>query len=210
VVVTGKTSVKKVRGRHIQVQKYLDPLLTTQQTKNLIFKPLSDPLPYQQPLKQSCALNISPHIISGAPLSFKIDTELQNGPCLLVGQSIPLKINVTKNGHVPCKIIRSEFQTMLIEKTQVKAQVTSESSVDTWIIQSEANMNYPVGLKNQPTGSVATLRDFIYSRYPLPPDLTSSFETCNIKRTYRLVVRLGFLVGNFTVNQLDSIPSLCL
>lgn len=88
---------------------------------------------------------------------------------------------------------------MLIEKTQVKVQGTTESSVSTWIVQSSANINYSIGLANAPTGSTATLGDSLYCDYILPPGLTSGFEVCNITRTYRLVVRLGFLVGNSQV-----------
>lgn len=92
---------------------------------------------------------------------------------------------------------------MLVEKTQVKAQGITESSTSTWIVQSSANMDYPVALTKSPAGTVVTLRDSIYSQYPLPPGLTSSFEVCNIKRTYRLIVRLGFLIGDYQVRNLS-------
>lgn len=150
-------------------------------------------------MKQECVLMVNPQIVSGSPLSFKIDTELQNGPCLLLNQPIPLKIDITKHGNVCCGIILNEFQTMLVEKTQVKAQGITESSTSTWIVQSSANMDYPVALAKSRAGKVVTLRDSIYSQHPLPPGLTSSFEVCNIKRTYRLIVRLGFLIGDYQV-----------
>ncbi|CAG7924861.1 unnamed protein product [Penicillium olsonii] len=176
VSVTGKSVVKK--------------------TRDVQFKYLSDPLPQQKPLKQACELTVNPHIVAGFPLSFQINTELLNGPCLLLNQSIPLKVDIMKQGDVHCGIILSEFQTMLVEKTQVKAQGVNESATSTWIVQSTANMNYPVSLANSPSGTVSTLRDAIYCNHPLPPGLTSSFEVCNIKRTYRLFVRLGFLIGD--------------
>ena len=142
---------------------------------------------------------VNPQIVCGSPLSFKIDIELQNGPCLLLNQPIPLKIDITKHGNVCCGIILNEFQTMLVEKTQVKAQGITESSTSTWIVQSSANMDYPVALEKSRAGKVVTLRDSIYSQHALPPGLTSSFEVCNIKRTYRLIVRLGFLIGDYQV-----------
>ncbi|CAG8026349.1 unnamed protein product [Penicillium salamii] len=176
VVVTGKSVVKK--------------------TRDVQFKYLSDPLPQQRPLKQECVLNVNPNIVAGSALSFWINAELLNGPCLVLDQSIPLKIDIAKQGDAHCSIILSEFQTMLVEKTQVKAQGIGESSTSTWIVQSTANMNYPVSLANCPSGTVTTLRDAIYCHHPLPQGLTSSFEVCNIKRTYRLFVRLGFLIGD--------------
>ncbi|KAJ5362095.1 hypothetical protein N7541_002939 [Penicillium brevicompactum] len=171
---------KESRGSSVTIGSgnYTLPFSIT--TCDLQFKYLSDPLPQQRPLKQECVLMVNPQIVSGSPLSFKIDTELQNGPCLLLNQPIPLKIDITKHGDVCCGIILNEFQTMLVEKTQVKAQGITESSTSTWIVQSSANMDYPVALAKSRAGKVVTLRDSIYSQHPLPPGLTSSFETQTI------------------------------
>ncbi|KAJ6124372.1 hypothetical protein N7471_011689 [Penicillium samsonianum] len=84
---------------------------------------------------------------------------------------------------------------MLVETTQVKAQGTLESSTRTWIVQSMANINDPIGLADAPTDSTVSLRDTIWANNRLPPEITSSFEVCNIKRMYKLNLRLAFLVG---------------
>ncbi|OQE41943.1 hypothetical protein PENCOP_c004G03566 [Penicillium coprophilum] len=86
---------------------------------------------------------------------------------------------------------------MLVEATHVKAQGTSESSTSTWIVQSMANLNYPIGLEDAPGDSTADLNDTLWANNRLPPEVTSSFEVCNIKRTYKLNLRLAFLVGDF-------------
>ncbi|CAI7650036.1 unnamed protein product [Penicillium discolor] len=75
---------------------------------------------------------------------------------------------------------------MLVETTQVKVQGTTESSTSTWIVQS---------LADAPTDTTVSLRDVIWANNRLPPEVTSSFEVCNIKRTYKLNLRLAFLVG---------------
>jgi hypothetical protein len=202
VIVTGKGVLKKVRACNLRLLS--KHLLIVCQTRNILFHSLSDPLPQQKPLKKECDISISPHIIgAGSPLSFRIDTELLNGPCLLLGKSVPLVISVTKLGNWHCPIVLNEFQTMLVERTQVKAQGVTESSISTWIVQSTANMNYPIGLAESEMDSMAKLRESMYSRYLLPPGLTPSFEVCNIKRTYRLNVRLGFLVGSYKVSEDD-------
>jgi hypothetical protein len=63
-----------------------------------------------------------------------------------------------------------------------------------------ANMNYPIGLDDAPTNSTVSLRDTIWANSRLPPEITSSFEVCNIKRMYKLNLRLAFLVGQSKVN----------
>ncbi|CAG8154228.1 unnamed protein product [Penicillium nalgiovense] len=205
VVVSGKSAVKKVSNcplspAIIQQRIALNSLLIIIKTRYIIFHSFSDPIPNHKPYKQNCFISINPHILDNdSPLSLKIDIELQNGPCLLLGNSIPLSITVTKLGHSRCKILLSAFQTMLVETTQVKAQGTPESSTSTRIVQSMANMNYPIGLEDAPTNSRVSLRDTIWAGSRLPPEITSSFEVCNIKRMYKLSLRLAFLVGQFKV-----------
>lgn len=178
----------------------LNSLLIIIKTRNIIFHSFSDPIPNQKPLKEQCSISINPNILaSNSHLSFRIDTELQNGPCLFLGNSIPLSIKVTKLGDSRCKILLSAFQTMLVETTQVKAQGTLESSTRTWIVQSMANINDPIGLGDAPTDSTVSLRDTIWANNRLPPEITSSFEVCNIKRMYKLNLRLAFLVGESKV-----------
>jgi hypothetical protein len=179
----------------------LDSLLIIIKTRNIIFHSFSDPIPNQKPFKQSCFISINPHILDDdSPLPFRIDTELQNGPCLLLGNSIPLSITVTKLGHSRCNILLSAFQTMLVETTQVKAQGTPGSYTSTRIVQSMANMNYPIGLEDAPRNTTVSLRDTIWANSRLPLEITSSFEVCNIKRMYKLSLRLAFLVGQSKVN----------
>lgn len=176
-------------------------LLIITKTCNIPFHSFEDPLPSQKPFKQQCFISINPHILdSDSPLSFRVDTELQNGPCLLLGNSIPLSIKITKLGDSQCKVFLSAFQTMLVETTQVKVQGTTESSTSTWIVQSMANINYPIGLADAPTDTTVSLRDVIWANNRLPPEVTSSFEVCNIKRMYKLNLRLAFLVGESKVN----------
>jgi hypothetical protein len=176
-------------------------LLIIIKTRNIIFHSFPDPIPNQKPFKQNCLISINPHILDDdSPLSFRIDTELQNGPCLLLGNSIPLSITVTKVGHSRCKILLSAFQTMLVETTQVKAQGAPGSYTSTRIVQSMANMNYPIGLEDAPRNTTVSLRDTIWANSRLPLEITSSFEVCNIKRMYKLSLRLAFLVGQSKVN----------
>lgn len=145
-------------------------------------------------------MNLSPQILdTELPLSFRIDTELQNGPCLLLDCPIPLSIKITKLGDSYCNILLDGFQTMLIETTQVKAQGRVESSTNTWIVQTAANMNYPIELADASNSSTVFLNDLLWANNRLSAGPTSSFEVCNIKRTYKLSIRLGFLVGNHKV-----------
>lgn len=63
-----------------------------------------------------------------------------------------------------------------------------------------ANINYPISLTDAPTDTTVSLRDAIWANNRMPPEVTASFEVCNIKRTYKLNLRLAFLVGESKVN----------
>ncbi|KAJ5445625.1 hypothetical protein N7491_001707 [Penicillium cf. griseofulvum] len=159
--------------------------------------------------KHRSSISVNPHILgSESPLSFIIDAKLRNGPFLLLNDSIPLSIKITKLGDSRCNILLSAFQTMLVEMTHAEVQGTSESSTSTWIVQSMANVNYPIGLEDAPGDSMVNLNDIIWVNNRLPPEVTSSFEVCNIKRTYKLHLRLAFLVGDSKSSEISNFPSM--
>ncbi|KAI9924842.1 hypothetical protein MW887_006699 [Aspergillus wentii] len=165
-------------------------------TRDIFFYPLSEPMPYQEPLKEQQSMPVSPRALEcPTPLSYQIDIHLLNGPCLILHQPIPLTITITKIGEPNCLICLNDFQTMLVETTHVQTQGVTESFTRFWVVQSTANMNIGIDMDNAPSGSIITLPDGLWASQPLPAMLTPSFEICNIKRSYKLQIRLGLRLG---------------
>ncbi|KAJ5662993.1 hypothetical protein N7507_003724 [Penicillium longicatenatum] len=131
--------------------------------------------------------------------------ELLKGPYLVLGQSIPLRVKMTKEGGHDRDILLNDFQSMLIETTQIRAHGAFESSDRFWIVQTIANMKRKICAENIADGEVFYLPEGIWNSYALHLGLTSSLEVCNIKRIYELEVRLGFQIGESNVGQSDNL-----
>lgn len=106
-----------------------------------------------------------------------------------------------------------DFQSMLFETTDVRAKGRSESHTRSWVVQTMANLQQPFVPEIRDSGEtgggeelVFSLDKSLWSRYFVPPFLSPTFETSNIRRGYRLEIRLGIGFGGNNV----SFPSLYL
>ncbi|KAL4763202.1 uncharacterized protein BDW70DRAFT_158050 [Aspergillus foveolatus] len=155
-----------------------------------------------------------------APAAYEITAKLLNGPFLVLGRPIPLAVELTSldssTDTAPCSrcsvsipVSLHDFQTMLIETTEVRARGIEESQTQFRIVQTMANLRHPLRSRcdvasNSVNGDAAPVFRFrvdgtLWSRYPIPLSLTPSFETCNISRSYKLEVRLGIGSGGNNV-----------
>ncbi|PLB53603.1 hypothetical protein P170DRAFT_451657, partial [Aspergillus steynii IBT 23096] len=157
----------------------------------ITFQPLSDPLPRQPPSKQIQSVTLDPEVLGTTqPVSFHIETRLSHGPGLLRRHPIPLQVALTRISSTPCSVRLDDFQTMLVETTQARVQEGAEHLAQVWVVQTVANLGRSMVVErgNRPVWVSSDL----WSSHSLPDRATSSFETCNLRRTHRLEVRLGF------------------
>ncbi|KAL4811829.1 hypothetical protein BDW67DRAFT_194322 [Aspergillus spinulosporus] len=154
-----------------------------------------------------------------APAAYEVTAKLLNGPFLFLGRPIPLAVELTSldtstntaprsQGSMWIPVSLHDFQTMLIETTEVRARGLEESHTQFRIVQTMANLRHPLRWSEVVSSSVNgyTSPAFrfrvdgnLWSRYPIPSSLTPSFETCNISRSYKLEVRLGIGSGGNNV-----------
>jgi hypothetical protein len=88
-----------------------------------------DLLPMRQPVSKSQCIALAPErLVLMEERSWQIDMELLNGPFLVLGHSIPLRIYLTKLCGHDSHIWLNNYQSMLIETTQVRAHSSFESS----------------------------------------------------------------------------------
>jgi hypothetical protein len=105
------------------------------------FYPLSEPISPQRPSKEHQYVVVDPGPVSSTgTLTWQIEVELLNGPWLLLGQSLPLRIKIKKFYGENSRICLHDFQTLLIETTQVHARGSIEIFKRSWIIQTMANI----------------------------------------------------------------------
>ncbi|OJJ03745.1 hypothetical protein ASPVEDRAFT_752573 [Aspergillus versicolor CBS 583.65] len=128
-----------------------------------------------------------------------------NGPFLVLNNPIPLSVEIANISTD--SIYLHDFQTMLFETTDVRAKGHSESHTRSWVVQTMANLQQPfvpeirdIDGTDGEEELVFSLDKSLWSRYIVPPALSPSFETSNIRRRYRLEIRLGIRFGGNNVS----------
>ncbi|KAL4981941.1 hypothetical protein BDW68DRAFT_195892 [Aspergillus falconensis] len=112
--------------------------------------------------------------ILSAPLTYEVTAKLLNGPFLFLGQPIPLAVELTSldtdtdtvprsRASTPIPISLHDFQTMLIETTEIRARGMAETITQFRIVQTMANMRHPLihtsdNGSNSVTGNRASVR----------------------------------------------------
>ncbi|GFF41805.1 hypothetical protein IFM46972_06665, partial [Aspergillus udagawae] len=129
------------------------------------------------------------------PTSYQIDVRLSDGACLLLGEPIPLSVYMTRINGPACDPILNDFQSMLIETTEVRAHGSAETDIQLHVLQTVSNMHKRPYVYGTSAGSTMRLEDDLWKHHRLPRTLTPTFETCNISRSYKLQIRLGFGFG---------------
>ncbi|RHZ43069.1 uncharacterized protein CDV56_100491 [Aspergillus thermomutatus] len=126
------------------------------------------------------------------PLFYEIEAEILNGPFLLLGHPIALRVKTMNMNDCNNAIYLHNFQSMLIETTEVRARGSMQSLTRSWVIQTAANLRQPLVPEYSPTvRSLLILNGSLWSRHRVPLHLTPTFETCNLSRSYKLEIRLG-------------------
>ncbi|THC90391.1 hypothetical protein EYZ11_010154 [Aspergillus tanneri] len=148
------------------------------------------------------------NISSSSPLTYEIVAELLHGPFLLLGHPISLRVKVLgfKLDDSNVAALLHDFQSMLIENTEVRSCGSTQVHSRSWITQTMSNLRQPLVVEDSPASeSILTLNDTLWSRHCVPLHLTPTFEICNLSRSYHLVVRLGIEVvrNNALEKELD-------
>lgn len=186
------------------IKSSVDPLsMRLKKTRDILYMPLSRTIPAQQSYSKRQYLSLDPEVSGiSEPLPWQVDVELLHGPCLCVGQPIPLRIRLTKRCEEQCKIWLNDFQTILIETTQARAHGSTETLDRFWTVQTVANMKTRLRAEDAPIGHVVEVPESMWTPHPLSSSMIPNFEVCNIKRAYELELRLGLRIGLIQVRQL--------
>jgi hypothetical protein len=94
-----------------------------------------------------------------APTAYEVTAKLLNGPFLVLGRPVPLAVELTgldsstdtaprSRGSVSIPVSLHEFQTMLIETTEVQARGIEETQTQFRIVQTMANLRHPLSSRS--------------------------------------------------------------
>ncbi|KAL4873122.1 hypothetical protein BDV12DRAFT_192621 [Aspergillus spectabilis] len=146
----------------------------------------------------TCSADSSSGFLAPPSSTCSARATLLNGPYLLLGQPISLAVDIIDLNERSTSISLHDFQSMLLETTEVRARGSTETFMRSWVMQTMANLRQPLVPHEAHTeirGPVLSLDDSLWSRHCVPLFLTPTFETCNISRSYKLEIRLGIGLG---------------
>ncbi|KAF9884784.1 hypothetical protein FE257_001274 [Aspergillus nanangensis] len=123
--------------------------------------------------------------------TYQVDIKLASSGCIFLGRPIPLKVYITRMKGIECEVFLNDYQSMLIETTNIQALGHFETRKHCQVIQTVSNMGQSVSPRNTPIQSSLCIHDDLWKAHRLPYNLTPTFETCNISRNYKLEIRLG-------------------
>ncbi|KMK63457.1 hypothetical protein Y699_04287 [Aspergillus fumigatus Z5] len=169
-------------------------------TRDITFYPVTDFNPPSHTLIERHSVILNPgNREKPIPTSYQIDIRLSDGACLLLGEPIPLTIYMTRITGPGYDLILNDFQSMLLETTEVRAHGFVESRLQLHVLQTVSNVRKQAHPSGTPAGSTVSLDDDLWRHHRLPHSLTPTFENCNISRTYKLQIRLGFRFGSANI-----------
>ena len=144
-----------------------------------------------------------------APL-ISTEVRLPEPAILTCGQPIPLRMLVTTLNALEDHLSIQSLQLDIVGSTHVRAHDVHRTETNGTVLISQSNMAVPLRF---PLASKESFIDpKLWSSQIIPNTLPPSFETCNIRRSYEVVARVGIsytppgmMVRSFTMHESHSI-----
>ncbi|KAL4929537.1 uncharacterized protein BDV17DRAFT_261141 [Aspergillus undulatus] len=199
--------------KHIICSAGPDPGPDPDEDEDTPVPPYSQSYPYPYPHLPS---RLPPSLLTSTS-TCTIKATLLDGPFLVRGHPIPLAVEMTRAKttsnsnptprHYAHEAMLHDFQSMLLETTDIRARGVTESATRPVVVQTMANFREPFVPVEASSGCVPgcermlRLDGRLWSQYTVPDSLSPSFETCNLARRYKLEIRLGiqFARGNMRI-----------
>ncbi|KAL9034967.1 MAG: hypothetical protein Q9180_005114 [Flavoplaca navasiana] len=129
-----------------------------------------------------------------APLqvcSICIDARLPDPAIITCNEPLPLRIIITKLNDSPATIYLQMLQIELVANTVVRAHHLSRENLTSTVLISKSNMR----VRLSEIDKVMEIDKGWWKDTPLPNTVAPSFDTCNISRTYFVIVKVGLTHG---------------
>ena len=153
--------------------------------------------------KKSSMFKKNPSKLSDTAPSGEIDARLPSPPILTCNEPIPLRLISRKLNESSENIFLVSLQIQLFGYTEVQAQDVARKETSNWVLLSSNGLSIPIGSPSDPLKTETILDKSLWDRIPLPNTVAPSFQTCNLKRSYEMEVRVGLgygIVGEIQVS----------
>ena len=123
-----------------------------------------------------------------------------SSPAILTcNEALPLRILVTKVNESPATLYLQSLQLDLLGFTTIRAHQLRRNEAYGWTVLSTSNMRQPLQERSNSetttTSSTIEIASDLWKQRPLPNNVSPTFHTCNISRTYRLHIKVGLSWG---------------
>jgi hypothetical protein len=159
------------------------------------------PLPARQgsgfveKLKRTTSVPTSP-TVPPSPARISVDVRLPNPAILTCGQDIPLKILIKQLSERSELLHLQTLQIELVGHTRVRAHEIVRTETNSWVLYSGSNLNMPIGNPSDVEGTETEVSKEFWYGQKLPDTVAPSFVTCNIARSYEVVISVGLAYGS--------------
>ncbi|PWY94562.1 hypothetical protein BO94DRAFT_609957 [Aspergillus sclerotioniger CBS 115572] len=131
----------------------------------------------------------------GTITTYQVTIELSQGACLSPGLHVPINVYITRTGPANDSLVLNDYQIMLIEETVMLVRGFPQIQRRSRILRTVSNLDQTIYFPETPMGTTMSLSDDLWGGQSLPSNITPDSETCNIRRSYKLEIRLGFNSG---------------
>ncbi|KAI9825674.1 MAG: hypothetical protein M1832_001018 [Thelocarpon impressellum] len=161
------------------------------------FAPGPPVVPRRKSVFSGTSRNSSPLSPTGPsePPRFRVDARLPSPAIITCNEALPLRILVQKQSPCQEQAILQSLQIELIAYTHIRAHDLNRVESGSWVIMSYSNMAVRLGEPAAQEGSEFRIDDALWRNIPLPNTVAPTFETCNMRRSYELEVRVGLANG---------------
>ncbi|KAL8752213.1 MAG: hypothetical protein Q9199_005908 [Rusavskia elegans] len=120
-----------------------------------------------------------------------IDARLPDPAIVTCNEPLPLRIIITKLNESPASIYLQLLQIELVANTVVRAHHLVRENLTSTVLTSKSNMR----VRLSEIDKVMEIDKGWWKDIPLPNTIAPTFDTCNISRTYFVLVKVGLTHG---------------
>ena len=159
------------------------------------FAPPSIPTPEKSnnPFRKSSATWSS---AGTSPPSISIEGRLPDPAIITCNEALPLRILVKKLNSSDATIYLQMLQIELVAFTTIRAHQLRRNEMSSWVILSSSNMRMPLDEADTTTAVPIEIPSTLWKQRTLPNNVSPTFTTCNIVRSYRLHLKVGLSWGS--------------
>ena len=126
---------------------------------------------------------------SVTPPSVSVEGRLPDPAIITCNEALPLRLLVMKLNESPAQLQLDMLHVELLAFTTIRAQQLKRNEITSWTIVSTSNMRK--ALVDEDGNKATELPSSLWKSKPLPNNVSPTFHTCNISRSYGLHIKIG-------------------